>query len=122
MNFKDLSSYKVNFILAICLVLLGLWSYDASGRDFHTLSIPAMGVILSFFHKPLKNEENKWIVWILALTAVYVFILIMPLRNSMNSGNQAAVLRVSLMFTFCFLALVFYIIRYRSLKQTEIKV
>lgn len=41
--------YRINLFLAVALVMLGLWSFQASGRDNHTLIVLALGILLSFF-------------------------------------------------------------------------
>jgi len=53
--------YRINLFLAVALVMLGLWSFQASGRDNHTLIVPALGILLSFFHRPLLNDPHKFL-------------------------------------------------------------
>ncbi|MBK9271873.1 MAG: hypothetical protein IPM48_09755 [Saprospiraceae bacterium] len=117
MSLSSFPLYKVNLTLSLLLVLLGLWSYESSGRDFHTLSIPVMGIILSMFHRPLKTQPFKWLPWVTALTGLYAFILLMPLQNSYSAGNQQALFRVLLMLLACLSAFCIYLYRLRVLRK-----
>jgi len=113
----NIEAYKLNLALSFLLVILGLWSFEASGRDLHTLSIPIMGILLSLFHKPLKGNESTFIKWISIMKGIYLVVLIMPLRNSFNGGNREALLRVSLMFIATLLTLAGYIYRQMLMKK-----
>ncbi|NOT36798.1 MAG: hypothetical protein HOP11_05430 [Saprospiraceae bacterium] len=100
--------YQINLYLSLLLVAVGLWSYEASGRDFHTLSVPVIGVLLSLFHRPLKSGDTK-IVKGAMLATLFVFILmLLPLRNSFLSGNMMAVFRVALVLLASGIALIWY--------------
>lgn len=114
-----IEAFRINLALACLLVALGLWSYEASGRDSHTLSIPVMGIILSFFHKPLRLNEAAFLKWVAIITGVYLIVLIMPLRNSFNGGNMAAFLRVSLMFAATLLATIGYLYRIKQIGKNS---
>lgn len=99
---------QVNLMLCLILVFVGLWSYEASGRDFHTLSVPALGILLSLFHKPLKEGNEKMIKGAMLATLVIFVIMILPLRNSFNSGKTMAIIRVSIVLISSGLALLWY--------------
>ncbi len=104
-NFKP---HQINLILCFILILVGLWSYEASGRDFHTLSVPVLGILLSLFHKPLKERNEKMIKGAMLATLMIFIIMLLPLRNSFNSGNTMAMLRVSIVLVSTGIALLWY--------------
>ena len=89
--------YQANLFNATLLVILGLWSYSASGRDTHTLIVPALGILLSFFHKPFKAENKTVAHVVVVLTFLILIVLFLPLRNSINAGNNMSILEVLLM-------------------------
>jgi hypothetical protein len=101
--------YQANLFNATLLVILGLWSYSASGRDTHTLIVPALGILLSFFHKPFKAENKTVAHVVVVLTFLILSVLFLPLRNSINAGNNMAILRVVLMIVSCTAAMIVYI-------------
>lgn len=102
--------------MSFSLVILGLWSYESSGRDFHTLSIPLMGILLSLLHRPLQENEAKWILVALAITLIYALILIVPVMNTIKGNNPGGLVRVTLMWTVCILALMALLWRWSKIK------
>ena len=100
--------YRINLFLAVALVMLGLWSIQASGRDNHTLIVPALGILLSFFHRPLLNAPERFFKIVIALTGIIFLTLLLPLKNSLESGHQMGTLRVALMLICTAAALVMY--------------
>ena len=101
--------YQANLFNATLLVILGLWSYSASGRDTYTLIVPVLGILLSFFHKPFKAENKTVAHVVVVLTFLILIVLFLPLRNSINAGNNMAILRVVLMIVSCTAAMIVYI-------------
>ncbi|MEO6190369.1 MAG: hypothetical protein ABIO44_08405 [Saprospiraceae bacterium] len=100
--------YQINLILCLALVFIGLWSYEASGRDAHTLSVPVMGILLSLFHRPLKAGNEKMIKGAMASTLLVFIIMLFPLRNSILADHTMAIFRVSLVLVLCAIALIYY--------------
>lgn len=100
--------YRINLFLAVALVMLGLWSFQASGRDNHTLIVPVLGIILSFFHRPLLNDPDKFFKIVIAVTGIIFITLLLPLKNSLESGHLMGTFRVSLMLLSTATALILY--------------
>ncbi|MEP7197375.1 MAG: hypothetical protein ABI851_12715 [Saprospiraceae bacterium] len=104
----NLKPYQINLSLSILLIAIGLWSYEASGRDAHTMSVPCLGILLSFFHKPVKMNNQKIIKICMVTTCLIFIILLLPLRNSILAQHNMAVLRVSIMLAGTGFALFYY--------------
>lgn len=103
-----MKAYQLNLILCFVLVGVGLWSYEASGRDFHTLSVPVLGILLSLFHKPLKESNQKMEKAAMLASLIVFIIMLLPLKNSIQGNNMMAVVRVSIVLLACGLALIMY--------------
>jgi apolipoprotein N-acyltransferase len=101
--------YQANLYAAIALVILGLWSYSASGRDAHTLIVPGFGILLSLFHKPFKNGNKAVAHIVVVLTFVMFLVMFMPLRNSIKGDQPMAIFRVVLMMLVLISALIIYV-------------
>ncbi len=111
---QKLLTYQINMFLALTLVFVGLWSYEASGRDLHTLSVPVLGVLLSLLHSPLKTQPQKYIKFALAASMFVFVLMLLPLRNSILAGHNMAILRVGLILVVSGWALFSYYYRIKN--------
>ncbi|HMS29502.1 MAG TPA: hypothetical protein PKD32_06600 [Saprospiraceae bacterium] len=109
--------HQANLLTSAIFVIVGLWSYEASGRDLHTLSIPVIGILLSFFYKPLKENRRYALEAVGILSSLIVLLLLLPMRNTIQStkpDKYYAVLRVSLMLAAVLYAVIIYYKEYRN--------
>jgi len=100
--------YRINLFLAVALVMLGLWSFQASGRDNHTLVVPALGILLSFFHRPLLNDPHKFLKIVFGVTGIIFITYLCPLKISRERVHHMGTFRVSLMLVSTAVALFLY--------------
>ncbi|MCC6816307.1 MAG: hypothetical protein IT267_07850 [Saprospiraceae bacterium] len=106
--------YQVNLFVSFVLVIVGLWSYEASGRDFHTLSVPLIGILMSLFHRPLKANNLKFLKGSMALTMIIFILMLLPLRNTLIASNLMGATRIMIILLVLGFALVWYLKYFRS--------
>ena len=101
---------QATLLNAIVLVALGLWGYFGSESPSSTALIPvAFGVILGLT-VPAIRQQNRLVAHIVVvLTLILIVALFMPLRGALERGDQAAIIRVSLMLLTSILAMIAYV-------------
>ncbi|PID29335.1 MAG: hypothetical protein CR982_03005 [Candidatus Cloacimonadota bacterium] len=102
--------HTASLINAITLITLPLWGYFSSDTPSLTALIPtAIGVILLFLYKGLKNE-NKTIAHIAVIFTVIVLIgLIKPTLGAMDREDSLALIRVGVMVLTTIVAIILFV-------------
>ena len=92
------------------LIILSSWGYFSSDTPSITALIPTfVGAIIILLNKGVKNE-NKVIAHIVVLLTLIILLgLIKALMGTMDRGNSAAVVRVSLMIITTIVAIVAFV-------------
>ncbi len=106
--------YQINLFLCLALIGIGLVSFEASNRDKHTLIVPLMGILLSLFHRPLKNNESKATKWAFYSTIAIFIIMLIPFKNTLESQHIGGLWRVSLILVACLIAIILYLNHFKK--------
>lgn len=102
--------YLASLVNGIVLIGFGLWGYFASLNPSGTAFIPVgIGVLLLIIN-PFFKRGNKAVAHIaVLLTFVVLLGLVMPLKGSIERGDNAGLIRVIVMLTFTLVALITFI-------------
>jgi len=93
-----MTAHAANLINGFSLIALGIWGYFGSPNPSPTAFIPVfVGGILLVMNKGIKNQ-NKLIGHIAPILTLLILIaLVKPLLGVLDSGNNAAVMRIGIM-------------------------
>ncbi|MBK7224777.1 MAG: hypothetical protein WAS56_12030 [Saprospiraceae bacterium] len=117
---KDIKAYQANFIYFVSLVFVSLWSYNATGLQ-HALIPAGIGILLSLFHKTLKQGEKLsfYIVAIITLLSCISFVL--PLERVIRLGDTVGIIRMSILILLGVMASIVYALHLSSFTQRSNK-
>lgn len=104
---KKMKAHSASRINAVILIVIGVWGYVESNSP--TSFIPVViGLILLILNKEIKNQ-NKVIAHIAVLLTLLSFANIMPLKSALEDGRNDAALRLIIMLTSSFYAMIYFI-------------
>ena len=102
-----MKAHTASRINAIILIVIGAWGYVESGSL--TSNIPVfIGLVLLLLNKGIKNQ-NKLIAHIAVIVTLLSFANIMPLKGALEDGRNDAALRLIIMLTSSFYAMIYFI-------------
>lgn len=102
-----MKAHSASRINAVILIVIGVWGYVESNSP--TSFIPVViGLILLILNKEIKNQ-NKVIAHIAVLLTLLSFANIMPLKSALEDGRNDAALRLIIMLTSSFYAMIYFI-------------
>jgi len=102
-----MKAYAASRINSVILIVIGVWGYVESNSP--TSLIPfVIGLILLILNKGIKNQ-NKVIAHLAVLLTLLSFANVMPLKSALEDGRNDAVLRIIIMLTSSFYAMIYFI-------------
>jgi hypothetical protein len=116
---NSIKPYQANLINFTAMVFIGLWSYSSTHLN-HALIIPAIGILLSAFHKQMKAGENLAKNIVIIITALNFISLFMPLERVISTNDIMGIMRMSLLILINLFALVVYYLNYKASKTNQI--
>ena len=105
-----MKAYKVSFVNALVLMVLGAWAYLASDTPSVTALIPVFFGILILALNPGVKKENKLASHLAVVLTLLVTVgLFMPLMAAWGREDMTAVTRVVVMMLSSIVAMVYFI-------------
>ena len=102
-----MNAHNASLVNAILLITMGGWGYFESGSPTSLIPV-VIGVLLVLLNKGIKTQ-NKVVAHIAVLVTLLGFALVMPLMRAIEDGRNEAALRILIMLSSTFYAMIFFV-------------